>query len=489
MVKIMSIWNINEKPRQVEKLTKDIETDILIVGAGMTGLTTTYYLKDHPSICVVDSRLYGHGVTLNTTAKITYLQQDIYNKISSLVGEKETSIYLKSQKEAINYLKNIITKEKIDCDLKEVPSYLFATTEDDINQLEKEVSFLKNNGVNINKSKLPDKITSYLTYSVNDTYTFHPLKYLEGIYQILKKKKIPIYENTTILEIKKIDDTYYCYTEQNYIKAKKVILACHYPNFLKPFFIPFKSSIEKSYIVISKVEHDLNYACINMSNPTYSCRFYQEGDDIYQISLAESHNIAIKHNDLEHFNRVKEIFNLDAKNIVTSYSNIDIITKDYLPYIGELKENLFLATGYNTWGMTNSILASKILSDLIIEKKNEYAELFRPNRHLLITLLKLPFYLVSQVKSFFGPKINKEKEWYPNSITFEKRDGKNVIIYRDEQGKNHIVYNKCPHVGCSLIFNEPEKTWDCPCHSSRFDIDGNCIKGPSDFSIAYHEDE
>ena len=150
---------------------------------------------------------------------------------------------------------------------------------------------------------------------------------------------------------------------------------------------------------------------------------------------------------------------------------------------------MYIATGYNTWGMTNSVISSKILSDIIQNKENKYTEIFKPYRFNLSTIIKTPYYLLGQIKSFFGPKLNKEKLWYPKNVTFENKDGKSLGIYRDKLGKKHIIHNKCPHLGCSLIFNELEQTWDCPCHSSRFDIDGNCIKGPSSKSITYHEDE
>ena len=251
--------------------------------------------------------------------------------------------------------------------------------------------------------------------------------------------------------------------------------------------MPLRSHIEKSYIVISKVKKDLNFTCISSSSPTYSCRFYQDNDNIYQISLAESHNTSIKQNDEYHFKRVKEIFKLKEQDIVMTYSNVDIMTPDHMPYIGRLKDNIYIACGYNTWGMTNGVVAARIISDMILNKENEFIEIFNPNRINLANIIDLPNIVFSQTKSFFGPKLIKNKSWYKDNITFVTKDGKNLAIYKDENGKKHIIHNKCPHFGCSLIFNEEEKTWDCPCHSSRFDIDGKCIKGPSNYDISYKE--
>lgn len=482
----MSIWNKNKIIRHKEELNKDIEIDILIIGAGMTGMTTAYFLKDK-NICVVDANTIGHGVTLNTTAKINYFQERVYTKIKNITNGEVALKYLKSQKYAIKNIKEIIENENIDCDFKQVPSFVFANTKKEVELLNKEINFLKNNGVDVVEKDLPNKITSYKSYCVNDTYIFNPIKYLNGIYSILKQKNINIFENTKIVNIEKQDDYYICYSEKYKIKAKKVILACHYPYFVIPFLLPFKSYIEKSYIVVSKVKKDGNFTCISSSSPTYSCRFYQDGNDIYQISLAESHNTSVKQNDMYHFKRVKQIFNLKEKNIIMTYSNTDVITTDHMPYIGLLKDNMYIGCGYNTWGMTNSVLAAKIISDMILEKVNEYSEFFNPNRINLSNIISLPSIVVGQTKSYLGPKINKNKKWYSDKITFFKEGSKSLACYTDELGKKHIIYNKCPHIGCSLIFNEEEKTWDCPCHSSRFDIDGKCIKGPSNYDISYNK--
>lgn len=475
----MSFWNI-KLDRERKRLDKSIEVDILIVGAGITGITSAYYLKDK-NICVVDANEIGHGVTLNTTAKINYFQERIYSKIMSVRSKETATKYLKSQRYAIDNLKEIIEKEKIDCDLKKVPSYVFSNIGKEVEPLKKEIEFLKENNIEVYEDNLPNKITNYNSYRVDDTYIFHPLKYLNGIYKILEQNNIPVYEYTKIRHIEKENNYFICYSEKYKIKAKKVILACHYPYFIIPFLLPLKSHIEKSYIVVSRVKDDGNFTCISSNKPIYSCRFQNDGKNIYQISLAESHNTSVKQNDSYHFKRVKEIFNLKDKDIVSMYTNVDIMTPDHMPYIGELKENIYIGVGYNTWGMTNGVLAAKIISDMILNKENEYKDSFNPNRINLANLFALPTILGGQIKSFFGPKINKNKSWYKDNIKFY--DG--LASYTDDTGKEHIVHNKCPHFGCSLIFNEKEKTWDCPCHSSRFDIDGKCIKGPSNKDITY----
>lgn len=485
----MSIWNLHERRRKHETLTNDLEIDTLIIGAGITGMTTAYYLRNEPSVCVVDANEFGHGVTLNTTAKINYFQQTVYGKIATITNYNNAVKYLKSQKEAIASLKEIIETEQINCDFEQVPSYVFANSEKEIANLENEVIFLKENGVSVVEADLPADTLSYKAYYVEDTYIFNPYKYLQGLYKILKGKKIPFYEKTKIIDIRKNDDGYLCYTGKYQIKAKKVVLACHYPFFLFPLVMPVRCSLEKSYIIVSKVKKDGCFTCISSNNPVYSSRFYNDGKNIYQISLAKSNNLANNQDDLYFFKRVKEIFNLEEQNIIMKYTNIDIMTPDHMPYIGKIKGGLYIGVGYNTWGMTNGVLAGKLLAKEVLNQKNEYHKLFYPNRFGFANLIKLPSFVWNNAKTFIGTKLNKNKSWYSSRVLFIKKDGKSLASYIDDDGVKHTVYNKCPHLGCSLLFNEIEKTWDCPCHSSRFSLDGRCIKGPSCYDISYKEDD
>ena len=480
----MSIWTINNKKREIKELDSNKTVDILIIGGGITGLTTAYYLKYNKSMCVVDAGLIGSGVTKNSTAKINYLQENIYSKIATTTNISNAIKYLESQIHAIKELINIINKEKINCDLTKVPSYLIAKTKEELDLLENEIKFLKKNNINVTKDDLKINIKYLKAYKVEDTYIFNPIKYLEGLYKILKKDNINIYENSRILKIKRKNNKYICYSDKYTITANKVVLACHYPYFLYPYFMPIKCSLEKSYMIVSRVLSDENFTCININKPIYSCRYYNIDNDIYQISLSKSNDLSKNKNDILNFNKVKEVFNLDDKNIIMKYTNTDIITPDFMPYIGELKKNMYIGIGYNTWGMTNGVLASLIITDLILNRENKYP-LFNPNRINFQTLLKIPYYIFNNAKSFIDSKINKNKKWYSNKVEFYKKNGISLASYKSDDGTIHIVRNKCPHLKCSLIFNEEELTWDCPCHSSRFDIDGKCIKGPSNYDITY----
>ena len=190
-------------------------------------------------------------------------------------------------------------------------------------------------------------------------------------------------------------------------------------------------------------------------------------------------NYEERQNELD--NKFKKLFNLDVNY---KWSTHDLISNDYLPIIGEVEDSLFISTAFNKWGMTNSVLSGKILSDLILKKDNDFSKLFMPNRK--ITLERSINFIkdtLNITKIFVATKINKNKSFYTDRVKFININGKNYGVYIDENNNKHVIRNLCPHMKCSLLFNFMDKTWDCPCHGSRFDIDGNVIKGPSVYDI------
>lgn len=467
-----------------QKLNKDISVDVLIIGGGITGISTAYHLINSGlKVCLVERNEIGSGVTSRTTGKLTYLQDNIYSKIKNYHGESKSKLYLDSQKDATKIVKEIIKKNDIDCDLEKVKSFVFSNSNDN---MQEEINLLKSFNVSIKESNsLPNKEKVNYSYYVNDTYVFHPLKYLYALKEKCLSENILIYENTKIVSIDKENDMFTCKTSNNKINCKYVVLALHYPYFLIPFFLPLKSYIEKSYIGAFTADKNYKFSSVSVSKPIVSSRYYSNGNNVYELYLTNSHNNCVCDN---YKNNFKDVISYKNNTLKFLWSNNDIITNDSLPFIGFIDENLLIGTGYNTWGMTNGSLAGKIISDLIMNVDNKYSSLFNPLRGINVgKVVNFPTILGSNVFSFTKSKLCKNKSWYSSNVKFEKRNGKEVAIYIDENKKEHVVYKKCPHLKCSLIFNEVEKTWDCPCHGSRFDLNGKCIEGPSNYDISYRD--
>jgi len=480
MMKNIPIWQ-DIKTKKYPKLEEDAETDILIIGGGITGLSTFYELKNNPcKIILVDKYLLGYGATSRSTAKITYLQENIYTKLKNSFDFNTAKLYYESQKEAIKQIVDICHKNDFDCDLEPNSSHLYTTKKSEINKIEEEYNILEMFGEKPQKGiTLPNNKKVKSQIYVNNTYVFHPLKYIHELARISHNKEHLIYENTNIEEIVKKNNLFYCKAGDYTIKARQVVVASHYPNFLFPYLFPLKCYIEKSTLIATKEKNINKFNAINISNPILSIRNYQD----YYIHVGSTHNLCFDtYPSSDYPDLLKQI---PSKNISYNWSNHDIMTYDNLPFIGEIKPNLFLATGFNTWGMTGGVLSSLILKDLLEKRPNKYEYIFNPLRNNKEKLLKYPVNIFSNTYSFIASKINLHKKAYKKNPYYTELNGQKVAIYKDENNKEHIVYSTCPHLGCSLIFNKEEKTWDCPCHGSRFTIEGKSIIGPSDYDISY----
>lgn len=480
-----SIWKINNRTFKTKELPNDIKTDILIIGGGITGISTAFYLKDKKlDITLIEANEIGSGATLNTTGKITFLQGLIYHKLEKIFDFNTSLKYLQSQLEAINLIEANIKKYNIDCDYLKNTSYVYTNKDSDIKEFLKEQQFFDK--INLDYkiiNKLPDDLDCKYGIKVDNTAIFHPIKYLYKLTEEILKANINIYENTTALKIEKLDNYYNIYTNKNIISAKKVVIATHYPFFVIPGLIPFKTHLEKEYVLASKVDQIKKYNAITNNNPIISTRYHQGKENYIVFASIESKLSKNLNNEANFKNLIKKFESKFSNKITNLWFTYDLITNDKLPIIGKLKENLYIATGFNKWGMTNGTLAGKILSDLITNESNQYINLFDPEREITMEQIKNFFADgFTTISSLVDSKINKNKDFYEN-VVFKKINNVECAIYIDENKKEHIVKNKCPHMGCSLIFNNQEKTWDCPCHGSRYDIDGNVIKGPSNKNI------
>lgn len=470
----MSLWEKDVEMPSFETLRENRCVDVLIIGGGMTGLHSLYFFQNNDHVMLVEANEIGKGVSANTTGKVNYLQESTLGYLILKKKYTKAKMYLASQLEGIALLKGIIEKEHISCDWEQVSSYLVTRKKDFVEDIQKIEHFLKQVGVSvIHDESLNQEFLYHI--GVQDTYVFHPLKYMKGLLQL---NRHPVYEHTRIMDIQKTKEGYQCVTDQGFrIQAKRIIVACHYPFFFLPYFLPTKTLIEKSYLSACGVPKNLRYTYITMENPSESTRFYDDGKKIYQIFLGCSHVTSVSQNDFQHFQEVSEKFHYPF-----FWSNVDIMTFDHLPLIGMIQENIYLATGFQGWGMIQSVFSARMIYESVCGNSSPYVSLFSPKRSFLKRVFLLLPYGFLNGFSFLRSKWYR-KSWYSDSLSFYHEDGKLMAKYTDCDGSEHIVHPVCPHMKCGLIFNEVEKTWDCPCHSSRFDMDGKVMKGPSKYDI------
>ncbi len=466
-----SYWTEYSLQNHYPSLKKDLNTDILIIGGGITGITTAYYLQNSKyRVCLIEKDEMGKGVTSLTTGKVSYLQGLNYHKIAKKKDYSTSYQYLNSQLDAIKLIKEIIAKEKISCQFERKDAFVFTKSEKDLKDFKEEENFFQRSGISFQKvSTLPNGFPILYGLKLNNSYDFHPLRYLDGLLSSIKG--VDFFEHTMATSIQKKEGKYLVSTKQGVITCSFVVVATHYPFFLFPALVPFKTTLEKTHLLASS-SPTFPMQAIESSTPSITMRYYQDlflfGGNSY--CPEKEFNMKKKKEEIEDY--FHEHF---SSSISYEWSIFDIMTFDHLPLIGEVKPQFYLATGYNKWGMTNGTLAGKIISDLLLKKENPYCSLFDPKRAFFLSSIPA---MVTNAQSFLKTKLFKNQPFYNDKVTFQTEGGVPYAIYEDEKGI-HKVINRCPHMKCSLLFNEKEKVWDCPCHGSKYDLDGHVLKGPS----------
>ncbi|EOU1991863.1 FAD-dependent oxidoreductase [Clostridium perfringens] len=470
-----SVWSESCKFRKREALNKDIKTDVLVIGAGIAGILTAYMLKQKGrDVVLIDAAEIASGNTKNTTAKITSQHDLIYSKLISEFGEEKARQYAKANELAIKKYKEIIEYKRIECDFEEKPAYVYSLNEVDV--LKEEVEAAKNLGIDaefVQEANLPFKINGAVKF--NNQAQFNPLKFLKGI-----SNELVIYENTRALEIKEN----LVVTSGGNITANNIVVATHYPIMNAPGYYFMKMHQERSYVLALENTSEIDGMYIDLNKEGYSFRTYNNLLLLGGISHRTGEN-----EDGGSYDELRKV----AKKLYPKakekyyWSAQDCMTIDGIPYIGRYSSetpNIYVATGFNKWGMTSSMVSAMIISDMILEKENDFSEIFSPRRFdLSLSINNIANDLIETAKNFIAQKVSipsSEIEHIKNGHGgIIEYNGEKVGVYKNKEGKEFFVSAKCTHLGCQLSWNADELTWDCPCHGSRFDYKGRLIGSPA----------
>ncbi|HAT4162236.1 FAD-dependent oxidoreductase [Clostridium perfringens] len=470
-----SVWSESCKFRKREALNKDIKTNVLVIGAGIVGILTAYMLKQKGrDVVLIDAAEIASGNTKNTTAKITSQHDLIYSKLISEFGEEKARQYAKANELAIKKYKEIIEDKRIECDFEEKPAYVYSLNEVDV--LKEEVEAAKNLGIDaefVQEANLPFKINGAVKF--NNQAQFNPLKFLKGI-----SNELVIYENTRALEIKEN----LVVTSRGNITANNIVVATHYPIMNAPGYYFMKMHQERSYVLALENTSEIDGMYIDLNKEGYSFRTYNNLLLLGGISHRTGENE--EGGSYDELRKVAKRLYPKAKEKYY-WSAQDCMTIDGIPYIGRYSSetpNIYVATGFNKWGMTSSMVSAMIISDMILEKENDFSEIFSPRRFdLSLSINNIANDLIETAKNFIAQKVyipSSEIEHIKNGHGgIIEYNGEKVGVYKNKEGKEFFVSTKCTHLGCQLSWNSDELTWDCPCHGSRFDYKGRLIGSPA----------
>ncbi len=429
-----SIWMESCEIPSFSSLQEDIATDVLIIGGGLCGVLTAYFLKwAGVDCCLVEAGRIGEGVSGRTTAKISVLQGLTYQKLIAMHGMEKAKLYYQACNHALERY-GIMSKE-IDCDFSYLPAYTY--TCQNPRKIEEEVRAIRRLGGSaefVEHLSLPFGMVEAV--KMPRQAQFHPLKFLSAIAKDLK-----IYENTRAQSLQHHTVT----TERGSIKAKKIIVTTHFPFLNRAGGFPFKLYQERSYVLGLENAPKLSGMYLDESPDGYSLR---NTGDILLVG-GNGHRTGKQTSGWKPLREFQKKYCPEAKERF-AWATQDCMTLDGLPYIGRYSwrtPNLFVATGFQKWGMTASMMAALLLRDLVMERENEFEKLFSPQRSMFHKQLVVNGF--EAVKSIM-------------SLT-EKR---------------------CPHLGCSLKWNAAEHSWDCPCHGSRFSESGKLLDNPANGNLS-----
>lgn len=424
-----SIWIEDVNLPTFGALEKNIKTEVLVIGGGMCGILCAYYLKQAGIPYVLaEGNLIGHGITQNTTAKITSQHGLIYQKIKKAYGMEMAKLYLDSNQTAVTRYREMA--QTIECDFEDKDAYVYSIS--DSMKLLEEVSVLQSLGFPAQYVTVPNiPIETQGAVRFPGQAQFHPLRFLNAI-----TKDLNIYENTFVHSI----DEHTAYTDHGSITAKQIIITTHFPFLNKHGFYFLKMFQERSYVIALQNAFLPDGMYIDEAKGGLSFRNYKDLLLLGGGGHRTGHKGG-KWDELRNFS--KHAYPNATERYV--WATQDCMSLNGIPYIGPYSRNtpgVYVASGFNKWGMTSSMIAAILLTDLITGKENDWLKVFTPQRNIL-----KPQLLVNAGEAVF------------NLLTPTSK--------------------RCSHMGCALKWNDAEQTWDCPCHGSRYEKDGKLIDNPS----------
>ena len=472
---MQSVWSDSCKFEKRKVLDKDIKTDVLVIGAGIAGILTAYMLRENgKEVVLIDKDEVCSGNTKNTTAKITSQHDLIYDKLISEFGLDMAKQYAKANELAIEKYEEIITERKIDCEFERHSAYVYSLNE--VDKIKKEVEAAKKLGICaefVQNTNLPFEVKGAVKF--NNQAQFNPLKFLNHI-----SKDLLIYEHTRALEIKEN----LVITNRGNITANNIVVATHYPIMNTPGYYFMRMHQERSYVIALENADNIEGMYIDVEKNGCSFRNYK---DLLLLGAIDQRTGENEKGGC--YDKLRKIAKDLYPNSKEKYhwSAQDCMTIDNIPYIGKYSdetENIYVATGFNKWGMTSSMVAAIIISDMILGKYNDFSEIFSPKRFdLSLSISNMAKDITETTKNFIAQKIyipsSKIEHIKNGHAGIVEYNGEKVGVYKNNEGKEFIVTTKCPHLGCQLSWNADELSWDCPCHGSRFDYKGKLIDSPA----------
>jgi glycine/D-amino acid oxidase-like deaminating enzyme/nitrite reductase/ring-hydroxylating ferredoxin subunit len=487
-----SFWLDSTPETNFPPLNETITVDVAIVGGGIAGLTAATLLKRQGKrVAVVEAERIVKGTSGHTTAKLTSLHQLIYAKLVKEFGKEKARIYGESNQAAVELVAKWVEEENIDCDFSRQDNYTFADTPDKLPKVEAEVEAAVKLGLPaslVTETSLPFPVAGAVKFS--NQAQFHVRKYLLYLAQQIPGEGSYIFENSRVTNVEEKDPCEVV-TQQGKVLATDVLVTTHLPILDAGLFFA-KSYPKRSYIIGAYIDPKQapTGMFIGFGEDYHSIRTTPHNGKTLLLVGGKGHKVGSMSNTEENYRQLEEytLSQFDVPEINYRWSTQDYVSFDQkVPYIGKLtpmSHHIYTATGFSLWGMSKGTLAGMILSDLVLGVDNPWADFYDATRATPFVTQQSIQKNLEVGKSWFLDRLKGfGRDSFTDVGTGEGKlvniDGGKYAAYRDDQGTLHAVSAVCPHLGCIVNWNSAEKSWDCPCHGSRFDCDGDILEAPA----------
>ncbi|HEX6145740.1 MAG TPA: FAD-dependent oxidoreductase [Acidimicrobiia bacterium] len=492
-----SLWMATSEWPEFPSLSADISLGALVVGSGITGLTAARLLAGEGiEVGVIESGRLCSGVTGFTTAKLSALQSTVYTELSEAWGDEVAMAYASANLWAIEQVRRLVAEDGIECDLHDEPAYTYTESRDQLGRIESEVDAAGRAGLDVSfteETGLPYEIAGAARLA--NQARFHPRRYCRGLVQATLEEGGVFFESTRALSLD--TDAGTVVTDRGTVTADLVIVATHLPfGNLGGYFA--RTSVSRSYAVaFAQGTRPLEGMYISVDEPIRSLRSTGDGHTIVggeNHPAGEDDDTTRRYRALEDWCRDR----LGAGPVEHRWSAQDYRSADGLPFVGPLGSSgrSYLATGFAKWGMTNGTVAASIMVDLALGRDNPWAEVFDSRRVAPKQALPETLKVNAKVaRRFVGDRLmsslSSSELPGPGQGGVVSHDGDRLAVSHSEDGQVRALSPYCTHLGCLVAFNTAEQTWDCPCHGSRFDLEGHVVHGPAveDLAPIVVEDE
>jgi glycine/D-amino acid oxidase-like deaminating enzyme/nitrite reductase/ring-hydroxylating ferredoxin subunit len=481
-----SLWLDTTPETDLPALQSGITTDVAVIGGGLAGLTAATLLKEAgKTVAVIEARRIVHGVTGYTTAKLTSLHGLIYDHLVRHFGEEKARRYGEANQAAIELVADTVRQKGIGCDFSRTEAYTCAESPDRVKEIEAEVEAARRLGLPASltdRTPLPFPVAAAVRF--DNQARFHPRKYLLALAARIPGEGSSLFEQTRVTDISE-GEPCTVVTDRGEITARDVIIATHFPAVDKALYFA-RLAPHRSYVLAVSLDGPVPPGMYLCEEPFYSLRSHPGPNGELLLVGGEKHKAGQGGDTMARYHRVEQWARgrFPVRSVEYRWSTQDNWTPDRIPYVGRAapgSRHLYVATGFGGWGMTGSTVAGMLLRDLILERENPWAELYDPNRFNLESVPPLVRENIDVAGHFFGDRLahGAPAELAPGEGALVETEQGKVATYQAEDGTLHRLSPMCTHLGCVVSWNPGEKSWDCPCHGSRFAADGTVIHGPA----------